>query len=231
MAAGPVSASAMTRRRMWVLLGAVGSLLVIALVVVLIVWRGGASTPDAAEAPGRPQPHASPAPLALAAAPEPAPAPVPDGPRPSTCDELYSPAMVDAFDGLVLNPAWVAEENSGVNRGSEVPELIALIDTTGEHLTCVWANENGGSGLGLTTEVVWVTPEQSAEVQGRLAAAGMNCYEELGGMRCLIEATNDGELSGESHFLRDGIWLATSYFNAGPDGYTHDIIANVWADA
>ena len=214
---------------MWVLLGAVGSLLVIALVVLLIVWRGGASTPGAVEDTGRPQPHSSPAPLALAALPEQTSAP--DGPRPSTCDELYSPAIVSAFGDLVLNPAWVAEENSGVNRGSEDQELIALIDAAGKPLTCVWANENGGSGLGLTTELVWVTPEQSAAVQSRLTAIGMNCYEELGGMRCLIESTNDGEITGESHFLRDGLWLATSYFNAGPDGYTHDIIANVWAGA
>ena len=227
MGAGPVSASAMTRRRMWVLLGAVGSLLVIALIVLLIVWRGGAGAPEG-EAVGRPQPHSSPAPLALASVP--APTATTDGPHPSTCDELYSPAIVAAFGDLVLNPAWVAEENSDVNRGSGDPELIALIDATGERLTCVWANANGGSGLGLTTELVWVTPEQSTKIQSRLTAAGMNCYEELGGMRCLIETTEDGELVGESHFLRDDIWLATRYVNTGPDGYTHDIIANVWAD-
>ncbi|HSP51399.1 MAG TPA: hypothetical protein VLO00_00765 [Cryobacterium sp.] len=225
MAAGPVSASVLTRRRMRVLLGAVGSLLVIALIVLLIVWRGGAGSPEA-DAAGRPQPSSTPAPLALAAAPS--PAATPDGPHPSTCEELYSPEIVAAFDGLVLNPAWVAEENSGVSRGSGDSQLIGLIDAAAEHLTCVWANENGGSGLGLTTELVWVTPEQKVEIQSRLTAAGMNCYEELKGMRCLIEATADGELSGESHFLRDGIWLATHYFNAGPDGYTHDIINNVW---
>ena len=213
---------------MWVLLGAVGSLLVIALVVLLIVWRGGAGTPEAAETVGRPQPHSSPAPLALAAAP--APAATPDGPRPSSCEQLYSPEMVAAFGDLVLNPAWVAEENPGVSRGSEDPELIALIDATGEHLSCVWAFANGGSGRGLTTELAWVTPEQSEDVQARLTAIGMNCYEELGGMRCLIETTNGEGLDGESHFLREGIWLATSYSNAGPDGYTHDMIANVWAD-
>ncbi|TFC82230.1 hypothetical protein E3T23_04635 [Cryobacterium cheniae] len=228
MAAGPVSASVLTRRRMWVLLGTVGSLLVVALVVLLIVWRGGAGTPGAATA-GRPQPSSSPAPQAIT--PEPAATSAPGVPRPTQCEQLYSPAMVAAFDDLVLNPAWVTEENSGVTRGSDDAELVTLIDAAGEHLTCVWANENGGSGLGLTTELVWVTPEQQSQVQSRLTAAGMNCYEELDGMRCLLEATENGELAGESHFLRDGIWLATRYFNAGPDGYTHDIIANVWRDA
>ena len=213
-----------------VLLGAVGSLLVIALIVLLIVWRGGAGAPEAEEA-GRPQPSSSPAPQAISTAPEPEATLEPGVPRPTQCEQLYSPEMLAAFGDLVLNPAWLAEEKPGVNRGSEDSELVTLIDATGEHLTCVWANENGGSGLGLTTELVWVTPEQSAEVQSRLTAAGMDCYEELEGMRCLIDSTRDGELSGESHFLRDGIWLATSYVNAGPDGYTHDIIANVWADA
>ncbi|TFD28222.1 hypothetical protein E3T49_11945 [Cryobacterium cryoconiti] len=220
----------MTRRRMWVLLGAVGSLLVIALVVLLIVWRGGAGVPET-EAASRPQPSSTPAPLAVTASPQPPSKSVTDGPHPSQCEQLYSPAMVAAFGDLALNPAWVAEENSGANRGSADPELVTLIDAAEEKLTCVWANAGGASGVGLTTELVWVTPEQSAAVQSRLSAAGMNCYEELAGMRCIVEGTDDGGVSGESHFLRDGIWLATYYFNAGPDGYTHDMIANVWADA
>lgn len=229
MAAGPVSASAMARRRMWVLLGAVGSLLVIALVVLLIVWRGGASTPGAAESAGRPQPHSSPAPLAVTAAP--APAPTPDGPHPSTCDQLYSPAMVTAFDDAVLNPAWAEADDSEVRYGSDDPDLISVIGASTGTLTCVWGNETGGSDSGLTTNVVFVTPEQNAAVQARLVAQGLNCYEELGGMRCLVETSGEAGVTGESHFLRDGIWLATRYVNAGPDGYTHDIIANVWAGA
>jgi hypothetical protein len=215
---------------MWVLLGAVGSLLVIALVVVLIVWRGGAGVPEA-EAAARPQPSSSPAPLAVTPSPQPAAEQAANVPHPSQCEQLYSPAMVAAFGDVALNPAWVAEEDSGVNRGSADPELVTLIDAAGEKLTCVWANAGGASGVGLTTELVWVTSEQSAAVLSRLSAAGMNCYEELGGMRCIVEGEDDGGVFGESHFVRDGIWLATHYFNAGPDGYTHDIIANVWSGA
>jgi len=214
---------------MWVLLGAVGSLLVIALVVSLIVWRGGAGTPDAAETAGRPQPHSSPAPLAVTAAP--APAPTPDGPHPSTCDQLYSPEMVTAFGDAVLNPAWTEADDSGVRYGSDDPELISVIGASTGTLTCVWGNEIGGSWRGLTTNVVFVTAEQSATVQARLVAEGLDCYEELGGLRCLVETAEENGTWGESHFLRGGIWLATRYVNAGPDGYTHDIIANVWAGA
>ncbi len=59
----------------------------------------------------------------------------------------------------------------------------------------------------------------------------MTCYDELGGLRCVTETTGDGGVVGESHFVRDGIWLATRYVNSGPDGYTHDIVANLWAGA
>ena len=216
------------RRRLWFLLGVVGSLLVVALVVVLIVWRGGAGLTGEIPA-ARPQPSTTPPPVALAAAP--APTATPAGPHPSTCDELYSPAMVAAFGSAVLYPAWAEAEDSGVRQGALDPELVSVIDGA-EKLTCVWGNPKGGSDSGLTTNLVWVTAEQSAAVKARLAAAGMTCYEELGGLRCVTETKADADGSfGESHFLRDSIWLATHYVNAGPDGYTHDIIANVWAGA
>jgi hypothetical protein len=229
-AAGPLSGSPVGRRRLWVALGAVGSLILVALIVLLIVWRGGAETPGGAESAHRPLPTSSPAPLALALAPAPTPAPTPGVPHPSTCDQLYSPAMVAAFGDQVLNPAWAEAAGAGVRRGTDDPALMSIIDAA-ESLTCLWVDPNGGSGSGLTTSVVWVTPEQSAAVQARLAAAGMTCYEELGGLRCVVETTKNSDTWGESHFLRDGIWLATHYINAGPDGYTHDIIANVWAGA
>ncbi|TFD71587.1 hypothetical protein E3T48_15740, partial [Cryobacterium fucosi] len=56
------------RRRLWFLLGAIGSTLVVTLIVLLIVWRGGAGVPGDAAAAGRPQPSKTPAPVALAAA-------------------------------------------------------------------------------------------------------------------------------------------------------------------
>ncbi|TFC13969.1 hypothetical protein E3O19_11555 [Cryobacterium algoritolerans] len=217
------------RRRLWFLLGAIGSALVVILVVLLIVWRGGAGLPGDTAAGGRPQPSRTPTPVALAAAP--VPAATPAGPHPSKCGELYSPALVAAFGTAVLNPAWAEAAGPEVRHGTEDAELSKLIDTA-DKLTCIWGNPKGGSDSRLTTNLVWVTAEQSAAVKARLAAAGMTCYAELGGLRCVSETTGDaGALSGESHFLRDGIWLATHYVNSGPDGYTHDIIAHVWAGA
>jgi hypothetical protein len=33
---------------------------------------------------------------------------------------------------------------------------------------------------------------------------------------------------GESHFLREGIWIATRWGGNGPDGSTHDIVAAIF---
>ena len=199
--------------------------------MILIVWRGGAGLPgDSAAAATRPQPSTMPPPVALAAAPAATPTATPAGPHPTTCGELYSPAMVAAFGLAVLNPPWTAAAAFDVRQGTADAELITVIEAS-DTLTCVWGSPEGGSGSGLTTNLVWVTAEQSAAVTARLAAAGMTCYDELGGLRCVTETTGDGGVVGESHFVRDGIWLATRYVNSGPDGYTHDIVANLWAGA
>ncbi|MBC7441645.1 MAG: hypothetical protein H7311_03850 [Ramlibacter sp.] len=219
-----MSGSGESRGRGRGLLAAIGVLVLVPLVGIIVYLSGEARTPDTAA--GRPQPTSTPTPVAVAT-----PAPTTSGPHPSSCDALYSPAMVLAFGDLVLNPAWVKDEDPSMRRGTSDPELSALIDGSKDKLTCDWANANGGSGSGVSTNLVWVTPEQSAAVQARLVAAGLNCYEELGGMRCIVEGPAEGGTIGESHFLRDSIWLATRYVNAGPDGYTHDMIANIWAGA
>jgi hypothetical protein len=219
-----------SRRLLWVILAGIGGLLVVALVIVLVVWRGGAGTPSADGGPSdaRPTPTASAAPIPVASA-----APAPTGPRPATCEAVYSPTMLATLtDTGTLNPDWAeADVNKGVLFGTTDEQLTALIEGA-EHLTCVWGNSEGGSGTGLTSNVVYVSAEQSESVHQRLLGDGMNCYEELGGIRCVAESAAGAEgVAGESHFLRDGIWLATHYVNAGPDGYTHDMVATIWAGA
>ncbi|MBX0301795.1 hypothetical protein K2F54_17665 [Cryobacterium sp. 1639] len=220
--------AAPSRRLLWVILAALGGLLVIALVVVLVVWRGGAATPTAAGDPTatRPTPTASADPVPLAAAA------TTTGPRPTTCDAIYSPEMLTTFsETRTLNPAWTVASDAVLQAGSTDEELIALIQGT-DHLTCIWASEGGPSDSGLTTNVSYVTPEQSEAAYQRLLALGQSCYEELDGIRCVMQTEPDSDGSaGESHFLRDGIWLATHYVNAGPDGYTHDMVNTIWADA
>jgi hypothetical protein len=203
----------------------------VALIVVLVVWRGGAGTPGGSAAEeSRPTPTTSAEPLAVASA-TPSPS-TPAGPHPTTCDAIYSPTMLATLTQTgALNPDWTESDSSGVLFGTSDAELSSLIDGA-EHLTCVWADPNGGSGSGLTSNVVFVSAEQSETAHQRLLALGENCYEELGGIRCVVETAQGEEgIAGESHFLRDGIWLATRYVNAGPDGYTLDMVGTIWAGA
>lgn len=214
------------RRLLRVILGAIAGLLVLALIVVLVVWRGGAGTPSAGGDAVRPTPSivAEPVPVAQPTTPA--------GPHPTTCASIYSPAMMTTFSQTSsLNPPWTTNTDEVLQVGTTDADLAALIEAA-DHLTCIWAAEGGGSDSGLTTSVVFVTAEQSEAAHQRLLALGENCYDELGGIRCVMEDTTDGEgMAGESHFLRDGIWLATRYLNAGPDGYTHDMVATIWAGA
>ncbi|TFB96781.1 hypothetical protein E3O42_16720 [Cryobacterium adonitolivorans] len=232
MGAATLPTGSPSRRPLWFALGAVGVLLVVALIVVLVVWRGGAGTPSGSDTlPGtRPTPSATAEPLAVASAAPTASAPA--GPHPATCEAIYSPAMMATFsETRSLNPSWSSDPQAAMQAGTQDSELASMIQSA-EHLTCIWGSEGGGSDSGLTTNVVFVTPEQSEAAHQRLNALGQSCYEELGGIRCVMESTTEGEgTSGESHFLRDGIWLATHYVNAGPDGYTHDMVGTVWAGA
>ncbi|TFB48427.1 hypothetical protein [Cryobacterium tagatosivorans] len=209
---------------------AIAGLAVAALVVLALMPRG--NSPAGPAGPNAPAARPVPSSPATALPITPTPTPVPDDgtPRPAGCDELYSPSMVEAMGDLVLNPAWSAAPGTEVLYGTDDAQLRGIIDTA-EHLNCIWGTAEGGSDTGLVTDLVWVTPEQSATVKARLDEAGLRCYEELEGLRCIAQETAEAGTFGESHFLRDGIWLATKYTNAGPDGYTHDIIGNVWKDA
>ena len=242
----PTPGSPATRRRFWIGLAILGTALAIALVVALI-WRGGEGLPGAGESTGSgivaPGPSGTPDATSVPTgsptqAPTKAPTRAPTAapgqtaapgvPRPASCTQLYSPEMVQALGGLALNPAWTQESDSGVSHGTDDDALRAEIDTL-DHLTCVWASPYGGSDVGIVTNVVWVTPEQSAAVEARLIANGLECFGQSDGRRCIIQTNTLDGAFGESHFLRNGIWLATKYTNAGPLGYTQNIIDNLWS--
>ncbi|MEC5186158.1 hypothetical protein RCH12_003639 [Cryobacterium sp. MP_3.1] len=212
----------------WVLLilgGIVTVLVVVAAVWVVLLPRpvpAPAVDPDARPVPA--------APAAAAAVIAPTAVLEPGTPKPASCEQIYSPVMMGAFGDLVLNPAWTAESGATVRDGADDPELRAIINAN-EHLSCRWVTPDGASDTGVSTSVVWVTAEQTAAIEARLRALGMECYEELGGLRCLTETTTDIGKYGQSHFLRGGIWLATLWVNAGPDGYTHDMVNTIWAGA
>jgi hypothetical protein len=153
----------------------------------------------------------------------------PGTPRPSSCDELYSDEMVDAFGTMVLNPKWLDDPDLDLKIGEDDPVLQGVLDDN-DYLLCQWAMPDGPSGAGVSTTVAWVDAQDSALVESHLRDRGDSCSEQQDGLRCTTQGSNDEGYFGESHFLRDGIWVATEYSNAGPEGYTRDIVNNLWPD-
>jgi hypothetical protein len=144
---------------------------------------------------------------------------------PTSCADIYTRDWAPDFAPLVLNPEWTSAPDSGVHFGSRDEVAIELLDTTTQ-VRCKWGSPNGGSGRGLTTNVAAIDSGQAGDMRVHFEAAGYTCYEEMEGTRCVMETVPgpDGQ-AGESHFFRDGVWIATLWVNAGPDGYTHDIVA------
>lgn len=212
----------------WLLLVAALLLAVTSIVLVITLGGGGVSSAASTDAPtssggaqdGAAAPASDPAPTSPATPPAVA--------IPASCDEIYTRDWAPAFAPLVLNPAWTTASGSGVRYGSSDESAIAMLDTS-TRVSCKWGNPNGGSDRGLTTNVAAVAVEQAVAMQDHFVAAGYSCYPELEGTRCVIETapSPDGQ-SGESHFFREGVWIATLWVNAGPDGYTRDIVAAIF---
>jgi hypothetical protein len=228
----PAQQRPITRRPLfWLIIAIV--LLLIAIAVYLGMTLASTNGPDPTAPPSAP-PTSSPEPTSSPTpSDEPTPTdegtPTPTGAMiPSDCVDIYTRDLTPDFDGLVLNPAWTLEPGSGVRRGSKDDVAVALLESKAE-LTCSWANPRGGSDRGVTTDVARVAPDEAASTLEHFASAGFTCFEELEGTRCLIESapSPDGQ-SGESHFIRDGVWIATWWVNAGPEGYTHDIVAAIF---
>ena len=228
-------------RRLRVLVGVLAALLAVAVIVVGVLWARSATTPvvtDAARASATPvpspTPSGTPAPTAPTASDRPGTATpgstaTPGRPRPSSCDELYSDEMVDAFGSMVLNPQWLDDPDLDLTIGEDDPVLQGVLDDS-DYLLCQWAMPDGPSGAGVSTTVAWVDTQDSALVESHLRDRGDSCSEQQEGLRCTTQGSNEEGYFGESHFLRDGIWVATEYSNAGPEGYTRDIVNNLWPD-
>jgi hypothetical protein len=156
-------------------------------------------------------------------APPPAPAPVVE--IPASCADIYTRDWSAELAPRVLNPAWTSDPASGFKRyGSNDVGLVTVLEAT-TRLECNWVPESGAGHVFLVTGIAELTPEQQGSTLDYLAGTDFECYDELVGTRCVIEGEDGGETWGESHFLRDGIWIATRWGGSGPDGYTHDIVA------
>lgn len=149
--------------------------------------------------------------------------------QPTDCAVLYTPAMLDEFGQLALNPEWSKIAGDAALFGTDDQEMQLLMDVDGP-LVCLWGDERGGGDVGLTTSVVSVSSAVNTAVQARLSALKFNCYEELRGLRCVMSQSSEDGMTGESHFLRDGLWVATKWVNFAPENYTENVIANLWGD-
>ena len=126
----------------------------------------------------------------------------------------------------VLNPEWAVADGPEVI-GTTDPELAALL-TDAEKLSCHWGSQEGGGGVFMFTNFAWIPEATQGEALDRLKSLDYDCYDELEGTRCTIDTSSDGNEAGESHFLRDGVWIASRWSDLAPYGYTYDIIANTF---
>lgn len=208
-----------TKRRIWpwVVIGAIAAVLALS---------GGTVTTLLTQPQGQ---DASPRPTGTAGTSqtplETSAPPAATKPVPAACTDVYTADYIAMMEGngYPLNdPTFSLELGT---RDDQLGELIRSSPT----LRCTWG---GASESGLLTNATQVTADQSAAVEARLRELGFTCYPELEGLRCVTQEAieTDGQASyiGESHFLRDDLWLATLWINATPDEYTPGMVRKIW---
>jgi hypothetical protein len=247
MNAHKLSAGLSENRRAKTIIGVLAVLLMGALIAISVLWVRGLTS--AAARDGRPvtpvaastvqptatepgSPGAAPADSTPAAqgAPSAVVGAAPSGQLPGSCDQLYSTAMIDTLTAgnLAVNPPRLNDPDVNVTFGPADQQLRTVIDAN-QSLQCIWVTPDGGSGIGIGTTVVLVDPAEHDQVAERLRSLGFTCVDERDGLRCETETSNAEGTFGESHFLRDDLWVSTQYGDVPlPAGYTLDIINSLW---
>lgn len=163
------------------------------------------------------------------------------GAMPKSCDDLFTPALKEYIspDGfLALNPAWLQEPGNERKLengyGTFDPELAKMLSVdTG--VLCDWSKASGPGEVFLITQVRKVDAATQQTALARMAElasdpnTGWTCVDYTAGRWCLVN-TNDGtgNVQGESHFFRDGIWIASDWVNAGPEEYTPHLVQRIF---
>lgn len=209
------------RRRNITLAIAAGIVLIVVLVAGVLVGVQGLGSPNAGGSgagaggsdSGGTSESARPVPSETPSA-----GPVITGPNPQSCDQLYSPRMLKILQaGTETPPASPTPMDASTS-----PAILALM-TDLPSLDCDW----GTGQTFIFTDVLQVTPEQSAAAVAALKAEKYSCYAEAQGTRCVKDVDGTGP-AGESHFLRGNIWLSTFWQNWPQPGYTNDMVATLW---
>lgn len=222
----PESVPVLRRPVTWLIAAAV--VLVIAVAVVLAVLLlppsgDGSAEPAAASRPS-PSEQLAPAPVVV-----PEPEPVRDPRIPTDCAAIYTGDWSGDFaPDYVLNPEWSTADGAPPLFGTGDAVALPVLQETSQ-LTCGWLPPEPGDGsIGLVTNVAAVDESQTAAAIAAFQAAGMECYQESGGTRCVAEWEGAAGSAGESQFLREGLWVATRWDGPAVSGYTADIIAQLF---
>ncbi|MFD1715767.1 hypothetical protein ACFSBZ_14945 [Amnibacterium flavum] len=190
----------------------------------LTACRADGSTPvPAASNAVTPAPTSTPSVIAT-------PEPVTAYKIPATCDGLYSAETRAGYEasGVVLGRPDL-DLSQYKTLGSNDDALAAFISGPGVKLTCGWWAAQGDSfHVGLRTNVVVADAATIAAAQARLTEMGITPASTDGGTRYAIEMSSEDGPYGESHFFRDDLWLATAWSQFGPDGYTANLVAQIF---
>jgi hypothetical protein len=146
---------------------------------------------------------------------------------PDDCLDLYGQAMEAEFERetMHLNRVWTGAREAPA--GSTDPQLLTMLPTQ-LSLDCFWLDETGGTKAAVLTVASEPGPEVTAAVEARLVELGFGRQTDRGGVRYFAEHRIGTESRGESHFVRDGVWLATNWYGFGPWGYTGHMAENVF---
>jgi hypothetical protein len=175
---------------------------------------------DASASPSAPTPSSSstPTPTATAQAGE-------DIALPTSCEQLYSPAMLSSLQAQVpLNDPGVTMTSS------QNVEALEVLSSGIPTIRCSWGVP---SETGLATNVSIVDAPQAAALLTAFTNSGFTCQPIEGGTMCVFGQTvidqDDNIVAlGESHVLRGNAWISTATIDFAPDGYTEDIVATLW---
>lgn len=223
----PESVPVLRRPVTWLVAATVAlALAVVAVLATVLLPRTPEQTAETAAA-ARPSPAE---PLAASPVTVPEPEPVRDPRIPADCVEIYTTDWSGVFaPGYVLNPEWSTAEGAPVLVGTGDETASPVLQETSQ-LSCAWLPPEGGDGtVGLVTSLAAVDQAQTDAAVAAFQAAGMECYEELGGIRCVGEWQGVAGSAGESHFLREGLWIATRWDGPAVSGYTADIVTRIFA--
>ncbi|MET0844273.1 MAG: hypothetical protein ABWY23_10495 [Mycetocola sp.] len=225
------------RRRSRMLLASSGTALALVGIAVTAAFGVPALTsqfttppPFAATPTGAPDPDSGVAPRdqGITPTPDAVPTPTPTGSAvtiPSDCSDIYTKDWTPQMGGLVLNPDPAEHPAADAELLGTTDETLSstLADTT--KLSCDWlipAEIRHDIG-GVHTDVASLTPAQTTTVLARMNDAGFRCVPRFAGTRCDLREESTEGAHGETHIIREGVWIASDWFFVFPDGYTEDI--------